>query len=153
MTPDRDSGVGPVTGEGNLTVVAPEGLLNISMSESGPRIVGDVTSPREQEPRQRRPDTAAKPLSAAPSGEDLAREVADVLARRERRSDQLAAEAGERAREDAKFARTYERPQDTAPVAPAEPAPRRARGPVDVVGDDNITITRGGGVTRRRRRS
>ncbi len=42
----RDSGVGPVSGEGNLVLVSPQGPMHISMSGSGsgPEVVGDVTT-------------------------------------------------------------------------------------------------------------
>ncbi|GAB3462469.1 hypothetical protein [Actinophytocola sediminis] len=78
----RDGGVGPVSGEDNLTLVSPQGPVHISTSspDGNPGVVGDVTS---DEPRPR-PENRGRGAAASRARARAARDAQRRAARRRR---------------------------------------------------------------------
>jgi hypothetical protein len=164
----RDSGVGPVTGEGNLVLVSPQGPLHISMSGSGsgPEVMGDVTPAHDTEtdshqPRKDRPRRSERERSAArqkTNREQVRQQAARRHQEDEQRLIQQAAAASGRTerevREELESLARRVRGTQQGDVTPPQSRTQTGKHatadttPVHVVGDGHITVTQGSTVTR-----
>lgn len=163
----RASGVGPVSGNGNLTLVSPQGPLHISRSRDGYTVRGDVTSVHNDTGRtgQRRvrsdaerrfdEDQARLVAQAAEASGRTEREVLDEIDQVQQRARRAARQgdvtstcdstSDAAARRTARKADRVERDQTQAQFR--DRGSHGSAGPVNVVGDGNVTITGAGRVT------